>query len=109
MIEVRGVSKTFATRTVLDDVELTFAAGAVTALLGPNGAGKTTLLKSILGLVRPTRGTVWVAGSPIDDAGVYPTDARRCGNTVIVTGMLVLSISLRSSPLASAAIMPPPA
>lgn len=71
MIEVRGVSKTFGERTVLDGVELVFSGGTVTALLGPNGAGKTTLLKAILGLVRPSRGSVWIGGSPVDAAGAY--------------------------------------
>ena len=71
MIEVRGITKAFAERTVLDGVDLVFHPGAVTALLGPNGAGKTTLLKSILGLVRPDRGSIRVAGAPTDAAGVY--------------------------------------
>jgi Cu-processing system ATP-binding protein len=71
MIALRGLTKRFGPRTVLDEVELDFAPAAVTALLGPNGAGKTTLLKSVLGLVRPTDGSVWVDGEPIDERGHY--------------------------------------
>ncbi len=44
--------------TILDDVNLTLAAGPPTILIGPNGAGKTTLLRAAMGLVSPTRGSV---------------------------------------------------
>jgi Cu-processing system ATP-binding protein len=71
MIEVRGLSKAFGKRTVLDQVDVSFPQGTVTALLGPNGAGKTTLLKCVLGLARPTRGSVWLSGAPVDDGGAY--------------------------------------
>jgi zinc transport system ATP-binding protein len=47
---------------VLQDVNLTIEEGDFVAVIGPNGGGKTTLLKAILGLVRPTRGTIRVFG-----------------------------------------------
>jgi Cu-processing system ATP-binding protein len=72
-LAVRGLTKRFGSRRVLDELDVSFTAGAVTALLGPNGAGKTTLLKSLLGLVRPTAGTVSIDGVPLDERG----DARR--------------------------------
>jgi zinc/manganese transport system ATP-binding protein len=49
-------------RTILDDVSLTVHAGEFIAILGPNGAGKSTLLKLLLGLIKPTAGTIQVLG-----------------------------------------------
>jgi Cu-processing system ATP-binding protein len=66
MIEARGVTKRFGSLEVLRDVNLTIAAGRVTAILGPNGAGKTTFIKMILGLVRPGGGTLLFDGDPIN-------------------------------------------
>src|SRR5262249_54477232 len=47
---------------VLDDIALAVQEGDVIALLGPNGAGKSTLVKHAIGLLKPTKGTVRVAG-----------------------------------------------
>lgn len=52
-------------RTLLDDVDLEFRAGELTALSGPSGSGKTTLLSIAGGLVEPTKGTATYAGSPM--------------------------------------------
>jgi ABC-2 type transport system ATP-binding protein len=53
-------------RWALRDCTLSVPAGRVVALVGPNGAGKTTLLNIVAGLLRPTVGTVQVAGGPPD-------------------------------------------
>ena len=50
VVELRGVSKRYAARLVVDGVELSVAAGERFALIGHNGAGKTTLFKLMLGL-----------------------------------------------------------
>jgi ABC-2 type transport system ATP-binding protein len=47
-------------RKILDQINLTMKQGDITGVLGPNGAGKTTLLSSILGLRRPSAGTIFV-------------------------------------------------
>ncbi|WMS42204.1 ABC transporter ATP-binding protein [Acuticoccus sp. MNP-M23] len=66
ILRVAGLSKTYASgHTALDDVTLDIEKGEILALLGPNGAGKTTLISIICGLVRPTGGTVSVAGHDI--------------------------------------------
>src|SRR5450631_716282 len=61
------VSKTYGEVQALKDVNLTIHAGELLALLGPNGAGKTTAVKLLLGLVKPTAGSVNVfRGNPVD-------------------------------------------
>lgn len=60
--ELCGVSKRYGQVTALDRVDLTLAAGQVTAILGPNGAGKTTAVRLILGLAQATSGTVRLLG-----------------------------------------------
>ncbi len=62
VIEVQGLSKTYAGRTVVDDVSFTVQEGEIFGILGPNGAGKTTTVECIEGLRAPDAGRVRVAG-----------------------------------------------
>jgi zinc transport system ATP-binding protein len=69
-IELRDVSLAFRGIPVLEEVNLTIAAGDYVGLIGPNGGGKTTLLRVILGLLAPDRGEVRVFGrSPAQARG----------------------------------------
>ncbi len=52
-------------RTVLESIDVAFAAGQVTAIIGPNGSGKTTLLRHLAGLDRPAGGDVELDGAPL--------------------------------------------
>ena len=61
-VEVRGLTKRYGELVAVDDVDLTVQAGDVFGYLGPNGAGKTTSLRMMLGLIRPTEGTVTLFG-----------------------------------------------
>jgi ABC-2 type transport system ATP-binding protein len=61
-VEVRGLVKRYGAQTAVDDVDLTVNVGDVYGDLGPNGAGKTTSLRMMLGLIRPTEGTVRLFG-----------------------------------------------
>lgn len=68
-LELRGVGKTYgrgdtATRAV-SDVSLTVGCGEVYGFLGPNGAGKSTTIRMMLGLIRPTAGTVSLFGEDV--------------------------------------------
>lgn len=64
MIEVRGLTKRYEGRTVVDDVSFTVRPGMVTGFLGPNGAGKSTTMRMMVGLASPTAGTATVNGKP---------------------------------------------
>jgi ABC-2 type transport system ATP-binding protein len=61
-IEVRGLKKSFGSRQVLSNLNFEIVKGEITAFLGPNGAGKSTTLKILLGLRKPTEGTVRTEG-----------------------------------------------
>ncbi|MDX9745707.1 MAG: ABC transporter ATP-binding protein [Syntrophales bacterium] len=65
LIEARDVTFAYDSRPVLRDVSLTVRRGEVISLLGPNGSGKSTLLKVLLGLLRPSRGSVRLKGTEI--------------------------------------------
>ncbi|MGC4005377.1 MAG: ABC transporter ATP-binding protein [Pirellulales bacterium] len=62
MIEFIHVRRTYGDKVAVADLTLTIAPGEVFAYLGPNGAGKTTTIKMLVGLLRPTLGTVRVCG-----------------------------------------------
>jgi ABC-2 type transport system ATP-binding protein len=61
-LEVRGLVKRYGELTAVDGVDLTVNVGDVYGYLGPNGAGKTTSLRMMLGLIKPTAGTVRLFG-----------------------------------------------
>jgi ABC-2 type transport system ATP-binding protein len=64
MIEARGLVKRYGTTAAVNDLSFAIRPGLVTGFLGPNGAGKTTTMRLILGLDRPSAGTVTVNGQP---------------------------------------------
>jgi branched-chain amino acid transport system ATP-binding protein len=65
MLAVEDLTVAYGPVTALDGVRIAVAEGAITAVLGANGAGKSSLLRAINGLVRPTSGTVSLAGQDI--------------------------------------------
>lgn len=69
-IVLDGVTKTFGALRALDNVSFSVGAGETFGLIGPNGSGKTTLIRLLLGLARPTAGTVRVLGHAMPDRGV---------------------------------------
>jgi len=62
MIDIRGLTKRFGSKTAVDDLTLHIAKGELFAFLGPNGAGKTTTIKILTGLLKPTTGEVSISG-----------------------------------------------
>jgi ABC-type multidrug transport system ATPase subunit len=67
VVAVRGLRTAYGSVVVLEDIELTVAAGEVVALTGVNGVGKSTLLSCLAGFLRPADGTVSVLGGPPRD------------------------------------------
>ena len=62
VIDVRGLTKRFGTKTVVDHVDLKVPRGAIYGFLGPNGSGKTTTIRMVCGLLRPDGGAGQVLG-----------------------------------------------
>ncbi|MBA1195657.1 ATP-binding cassette domain-containing protein [Pseudomonas plecoglossicida] len=67
MITVHDLHKSYAGKTVLDGVDLSFPRGQLTSLIGPNGAGKSTLLMTLARLLQPSQGEVRIDGQRIAD------------------------------------------
>jgi Cu-processing system ATP-binding protein len=71
MIRVEKLEKKFKKLKALDGINVTFQPGQVVSLIGPNGSGKTTLIKSILGLVSPDAGEIFVSNRRITADPAY--------------------------------------
>jgi ABC-2 type transport system ATP-binding protein len=67
MLELRHVSKHFASIPAVDDVSFNARRGEVTGYLGPNGSGKSTTMKMLTGLIERTRGEILFDGKPIEE------------------------------------------
>lgn len=65
IISVEGLTKRFGPNTVLQDVSFDVPRGQITAILGPSGTGKSVLLKTIIGLLKPEAGRIFVDGEEI--------------------------------------------
>jgi ABC-2 type transport system ATP-binding protein len=81
-VRLRQVTKRFGSKTAVDGVSFTVAAGTVFGLIGPNGAGKTTTFSMMAGYLHPTAGSLEILGfapSAVDELrgrlGVLPQDA----------------------------------
>lgn len=73
-IEIRDLTKVYGDVVALKEVSLDVGPGEVLGLLGPNGAGKSTLMKTVVGILRPTKGYVKIGGS---DVATQPEAAKR--------------------------------
>ena len=71
MIEINNLHKRFGKFVALHDVSLSIKRGSITGVIGPNCSGKSTLIKCILGLVRPTSGSIAVNGTVLDGSCEY--------------------------------------
>ena len=65
LLEIKGLSKSYDKKTVLQDINLNVTSGKIIGLLGKNGAGKTTLIKLINDLLTPTEGEILIEGNKI--------------------------------------------
>ena len=95
-LELRSVESGYGETVVLRDIDLTVAASSVVGLLGPNGAGKSTLLKTVSGVLRPSKGSVWLHGSDVTTTPVH--ERARDGLCHIPEGRAIYrSLSVREN------------
>ena len=83
VVELRGATKRYGAIEALRGIDLVIQLGEITAILGPNGAGKTTALSLILGLRRPSAGTVRLLGLPPE----HPAARARIGAMLQESGV----------------------
>jgi ABC-2 type transport system ATP-binding protein len=74
VLELDRIEKRFGAKTAVADLSLSLPGGEIFGFLGPNGAGKTTTFKMIVGLLKPTAGTVRILGM---DVAELPVEAKR--------------------------------
>jgi branched-chain amino acid transport system ATP-binding protein len=86
-LEVRGLRSGYRQGTVLHGVDLELDRGGTLALLGRNGAGKTTLTLTLMGLLRPSAGTVHLDG--VEITGRRPDQIARSGVALVPQGRRV--------------------
>ena len=89
LLEVHGLTAGYQTGRVLHGVELAVGAGQVVALLGRNGVGKTTFVHAVMGMVRPTGGSVCFDG--VELAGRPPHAIARRGLALVPQGRRVFA------------------
>jgi ABC-2 type transport system ATP-binding protein len=100
MITVESLTKKYGAFTAVDDISFTARPGRVTGFLGPNGAGKSTTMRVMVGLTRPTAGSVTISGrrfvdlpNPGLEVGVLlDASAQHAGRT----GREILTITQRT-------------
>ncbi len=65
VLKLDGVTKSIKGKVLVDNVSFEVYEGEVFGFLGPNGAGKTTTIRMLVGLIKPTKGTIEIAGYPV--------------------------------------------
>jgi branched-chain amino acid transport system ATP-binding protein len=84
LIDVRGLHSFYGASHILHGIDFSVARGQTIGLMGRNGMGKSTLLKSIMGLVKPSQGSVAIAGR--DMTGAAPFEIARRGLAYVPEG-----------------------
>lgn len=68
-ISMQGLTKYYGKNRGIEEINLTVTESEVFGFIGPNGAGKTTTIRTLMGLIRPTRGEALIFGRPIPQGG----------------------------------------
>lgn len=92
MIRAENIFKSFDETEVLKDINITFESGKTNLIIGRSGAGKTVLLKILVGLFKPTSGTVWY-----DDVAFTQLDKKELRQVRMDVGMLFQGSALFDS------------
>mgnify|MGYP002651595273 CR=1 FL=1 len=94
-IDVNNLSKSFGSSKIWEDVTMSIPAGEVSVLLGPSGTGKSVFLKSLIGLLRPERGSIVIDGTNIIECSAKELyDIRTLFGVMFQDGALFGSMSL---------------
>ncbi len=94
-VAVEGLSKSFGEQTIWRDVTLTLPRGEISVLLGPSGTGKSVFLKSLVGLLKPERGTVVINGTDIVSCSEHKLyEIRKLFGVLFQDGALFGSMNL---------------
>jgi phospholipid/cholesterol/gamma-HCH transport system ATP-binding protein len=93
-IELEGVVKNFGGARVLERLNLSVPAGAITVLLGPSGAGKTVTVRHIVGLIDPDKGSVKVQGKDLGELSEEQVYEVRRNMSVVLQGALPFTCGL---------------
>jgi phospholipid/cholesterol/gamma-HCH transport system ATP-binding protein len=94
-VRVEGLTKSFGGQPVWADVSLALPAGEISVLLGPSGTGKSVFLKTLVGLLRPDRGAIWIAGhdlTRLSERKLY--EVRRLFGVLFQDGALFGSMNI---------------
>jgi len=70
-LQANSLSKSYGQKVVVNDVSINVKQGEIVGLLGPNGAGKTTTFYSIVGLIKPDEGSVYLGGKDITSLPMF--------------------------------------
>jgi lipopolysaccharide export system ATP-binding protein len=79
ILSAKGLYKQYGRRMVVNDVDVNVNRGEIVGLLGPNGAGKTTSFYMITGMIKPTKGKIYLDNSEITDDAMYKRARRGIG------------------------------
>ena len=94
-IQVEGLTKSFGSQRIWEDVTMEIPEGEVSVLLGPSGTGKSVFLKSLIGLLRPERGSIIVDGTDITECSAKELyDIRTLFGVMFQDGALFGSMNL---------------
>ena len=75
-LEVKGLYKSYGKKNVIRNIDITVSTSEIVGLLGPNGAGKTTTFYSILGLIKPDKGSIYLDHEDISMLPMYKRAKR---------------------------------
>ncbi|ACZ84074.1 ABC transporter ATP-binding protein [Streptosporangium roseum] len=94
-VVVEGLTKSFGRQVIWEDVTLTLPAGEISVLLGPSGTGKSVFLKTLVGLLRPERGHIWIDGHDLANCSENKLyEFRRLFGVLFQDGALFGSLNL---------------
>src|ERR1700681_4032860 len=98
LLQMRGVSKAYGERKILDRIDLDIAAREKVAIIGPSGSGKTTILRVAIGLVRPDEGTIRIDDAYLwhetTQAGLKPAGGRHARKVRRAVGIVFQQFNL---------------